>query len=80
MLNAFNQHYHSIMQFKLRSLMRTSRLGQSPTDRGLSRIANVHDMREIARRKLPRGVFDYIDGGAEDEVTMGRNEQDYRAL
>jgi L-lactate dehydrogenase (cytochrome) len=27
----------------------------------------------MARRRLPRGIFDYIDGGAEDEITMQRN-------
>jgi L-lactate dehydrogenase (cytochrome) len=31
-------------------------------------------MRELARRRLPRGVFDFIDGGAGDEVTARRNE------
>ena len=32
----------------------------------------MHDLRRMARRRLPRGVFDYIDGGAEDEHTHGR--------
>ena len=35
--------------------------------------ANVADLRRMARRRLPRGVFDYIDGGAEDERTMAEN-------
>ena len=39
--------------------------------------ANVGDLRLIAQRRLPRGVFDYVDGGAEDEVTYGRNERDF---
>lgn len=39
--------------------------------------ANVADLRSIARKRLPRGVFDYVDGGAEDEVTYGRNQQDF---
>jgi L-lactate dehydrogenase (cytochrome) len=33
----------------------------------------VGDFRQIAKRRLPHGVFDYIDGGAEDERTLGRN-------
>ena len=34
---------------------------------------NFHDFRELARRRLPRPIFDYIDGGADDEVTYRRN-------
>ena len=31
--------------------------------------------RELARRALPRAVFDFSDGGAEDERTLRRNEE-----
>ena len=41
------------------------------------RAANVADLRLIARSRLPRGVFDYIDGAAEDEITCERNNSDY---
>jgi isopentenyl diphosphate isomerase/L-lactate dehydrogenase-like FMN-dependent dehydrogenase len=41
--------------------------------RGIDRVLNVHDMRERARRRLPRGVFDAIEGGAADEITMREN-------
>ena len=34
---------------------------------------NFHDFRELAKRRLPRPIFDYIDGGADDEVTYRRN-------
>jgi isopentenyl diphosphate isomerase/L-lactate dehydrogenase-like FMN-dependent dehydrogenase len=37
------------------------------------RAVNVADLRRMAQRRLPRIVFDYIDGGAEDEVTLRRN-------
>jgi L-lactate dehydrogenase (cytochrome) len=40
----------------------------------------VDDVRDIARRRLPRGVFDYIDGGAEDETTLARNVTDFRRI
>jgi len=36
----------------------------------LSDALNISDLREIARAKLPPMVFDYIDGGADDEVTL----------
>jgi isopentenyl diphosphate isomerase/L-lactate dehydrogenase-like FMN-dependent dehydrogenase len=38
-----------------------------------SRVINIADLRELARRRLPRMVFDYIDGGAEGEVTLREN-------
>ncbi len=37
-------------------------------------------MRELARRRLPRMVFDFIEGGAEDEVTKQRNEADFQEI
>jgi isopentenyl diphosphate isomerase/L-lactate dehydrogenase-like FMN-dependent dehydrogenase len=40
----------------------------------LEQAVNVRDVRELARRRLPRMIFDLIDGGAEDEVTMRANE------
>lgn len=40
----------------------------------LDKAINVHDVRQLARRRLPRTVFDLIDGGAEGEVTMRANE------
>ncbi len=39
--------------------------------------ANIDDLRHLARRRLPRGVFDYIDGGAEDEVAMAHNRSSF---
>jgi L-lactate dehydrogenase (cytochrome) len=34
---------------------------------------NFHDFRELARRRLPGPIFDYIDGGADDETTLRQN-------
>jgi L-lactate dehydrogenase (cytochrome) len=42
--------------------------------------ASVHDYRELARRRLPRQLFDYIDGGAYDEHTLRINVDDLRAI
>ncbi|RYE61956.1 MAG: alpha-hydroxy-acid oxidizing protein [Oxalobacteraceae bacterium] len=39
----------------------------------LQRANNVADLRLMARRRLPRPIFDYIDGGADDEVSLRRN-------
>src|SRR5271170_2190991 len=42
---------------------------------GLSspQVVNIEDLRRLARRRLPRAVFDYVDGGAADEVTLREN-------
>lgn len=40
------------------------------------RIASVADFREAARRRLPRFLFDYVDGGSYGEVTLRRNVAD----
>jgi len=37
------------------------------------RVVNIADLRRLAQRRLPRAVFDYLDGGAEDEVTLREN-------
>ena len=37
------------------------------------RVINIHDLRCLAKRRLPQVVFDYLDGGAEDEVTLREN-------
>ena len=34
---------------------------------------NFHDFRELARRRLPGPIFDYIDGGADEEATLRQN-------
>jgi isopentenyl diphosphate isomerase/L-lactate dehydrogenase-like FMN-dependent dehydrogenase len=41
----------------------------------LDSIPSVADLRVLAKRRLPRVCFDFIDGGADDEVTLGANER-----
>ncbi|HEX9436612.1 MAG TPA: alpha-hydroxy acid oxidase, partial [Candidatus Limnocylindria bacterium] len=40
-------------------------------------VLNIADLRRLAAQRLPRVVFDYIDGGAEDEVTLRANGRVY---
>ena len=61
----------------MRSVVRFRSFERDPDLRRMQTAANVGDLRLIARRRLPRGVFDYVDGGAEDEVTYRRNERDF---
>ena len=37
------------------------------------RVVNIEDLRQAARRRLPRAMFDYIDGGADRELTLAAN-------
>ena len=39
----------------------------------LARAVNIEDLRQLTRRRLPRAIFDFFDGGAEDEVTLREN-------
>ena len=61
----------------LRSVLRFRRFQLDSNKRRLATAANVDDLRRIAKRRLPAGVFDYIDGGAEDELAMRANRDAY---
>jgi isopentenyl diphosphate isomerase/L-lactate dehydrogenase-like FMN-dependent dehydrogenase len=43
-------------------------------------VLNIEDLRRTAKRRLPRVVFDYIDGGAEDEWTLRANCRAFRKV
>jgi L-lactate dehydrogenase (cytochrome) len=47
----------------------------SPTSRRLASSHDIYALRLAARKASPRPVFDYVDGGADDEVSMAANEQ-----
>jgi len=42
------------------------------------RVVNIKDLRRLARRRLPDAVFDYLDGAADDEVTLKDSERAFR--
>jgi isopentenyl diphosphate isomerase/L-lactate dehydrogenase-like FMN-dependent dehydrogenase len=46
-----------------------------PTSVDPPRVVTVADLRRAAKRRLPRAVFDYIDGGADAEVTLRENSR-----
>lgn len=52
----------------------------SLTARRLNRCYNIADFREIAKRRLPKGVFEYLDRGAEDEIAMANNRDAFKRL
>jgi L-lactate dehydrogenase (cytochrome) len=65
-------HAMSLLQ-NLRAVVRFEPVETDRVQRRLAHAASVADLRRIARRRLPRGVFDYVDGGAEDERTLSAN-------
>lgn len=46
----------------------------------LHKALNIEDLRGIARKRAPRFVFDFVDGGAEDEVTVRGNRHSFECL
>lgn len=62
------------------SVVRFRAIETDPVARRLAGAASVEDLRRIAKRRLPRGVFDYIDGGAEDERTLAANSADFSSI
>ncbi|MBE3075522.1 MAG: alpha-hydroxy-acid oxidizing protein [Actinobacteria bacterium] len=52
----------------------------SPTERRLARAHTIGDLRSIARRRVPRAVFDYTDGAAEAEISLRRARAAFRSV
>lgn len=46
----------------------------------LNRAHNIADLRLVAEKRLPKMVFDYIDGGADDELTLANNNTAFRQI
>ncbi len=41
----------------------------------MAKAYNIEDLRTMARKRLPKVIFDYLDGGADDEVTLRNNRE-----
>jgi isopentenyl diphosphate isomerase/L-lactate dehydrogenase-like FMN-dependent dehydrogenase len=46
----------------------------------LDRCYNIADLRELARKRLPKGVFEYVDRGAEDEIAVAENRRAFERI
>jgi isopentenyl diphosphate isomerase/L-lactate dehydrogenase-like FMN-dependent dehydrogenase len=46
----------------------------------LPRVLNINDLLTLAKRRLPKAVFDYVDGGAEQEVTLRNNCEAFKQV
>jgi L-lactate dehydrogenase (cytochrome) len=47
---------------------------------GPPRVVNIEDLRRLAYRRLPKPVFDYLDGGADDECTLRENTRAFNDI
>src|SRR5690349_1865725 len=66
---------------ELRELLRPAPIRIDPTERRLARAASVADLRAVARRRVPRAVFDYTDGAAGvGELALRRAHQTFRRI
>jgi len=52
----------------------------SATERRLRSALTIDDLRAIAKRRTPKGAFDYADGAAEAELSLGRARQAFRDI
>lgn len=43
-------------------------------------VNSIADLRELAQRRMPRSIFEYVDGGSYDEITLQRNRSDFDAI
>ena len=50
----------------------------TPRDLRSSQVVNIGDLRRLAQARLPKSVFDYLDGGAEAELTLAENCRAFR--
>src|ERR1700734_1902302 len=59
---------------RIRRMTREERKVSSP------RVVNINDLRRLAQQRLPRVLFDYLDGGAEGEVTLRENTRAFEEI
>jgi L-lactate dehydrogenase (cytochrome) len=65
---------------ELREVVRPRSPTGDATARRLSRAATIGDLREVARRRVPRAVFDYTDGAAGAEISLRRSREAFERV
>src|SRR4030095_10080728 len=65
---------------QLADLIRFQRPTWSATTRRLRRALTIEDLRAIAKRRTPKGAFEYTDGAAEAELSLARARQAFRDI
>ncbi|MEU4380152.1 alpha-hydroxy acid oxidase [Micromonospora echinofusca] len=62
---------------RMSTLIKPPKVAWNPTDRRLLRAAGIADLRAVARRAVPRMVFDYCDGAADSERSLSRARETF---
>jgi len=44
------------------------------------RAVNIEDLRRLAKKRVPKAVFDYLDGGADEERTLRENGRAFQEI
>lgn len=63
---------------EIRRLIQLKPVELNAARRRLSACHDIHELRKSARRVIPRPVFDYVDGGADEELSMAANVRAFR--
>ena len=63
----------------MRKLIQLRGVTLDATQRRLGNCHDVADLREAARRRIPRPVFDYVDGAADEEIAVAANMAAFRS-
>src|SRR5215470_13832286 len=64
---------------EMRRLVQLRTVPLDATERRLAACYDVADLRRVARRRIPRPVFDYVDGAADEELAVAANASAFRA-
>jgi len=65
---------------EVKPYLRTGPIRLSPVERRLASAATIWDLRSVARRHVPRAVFDYTDGAAESETSLRRSREAFARI
>ena len=65
---------------ELQPYLRTGPVRLWPVERRLASAATIWDLRSVARRHVPRAVFDYVDGAAETETSLRRSREAFARI
>lgn len=64
----------------LKQLLRFRKPILNPRKRALSKALTIYDLREIAKKRTPRGPFDYTDGAADQEISLRRARSTFEQI
>lgn len=79
-ISSSNMKRHFPKPRDLRPLVQFRAHEYNARKRRLDRALTISDLREIAKRRVPRAPFDYVDGGAGEELSLSRNRQAFRDI